>query len=124
MRENEQEQKKIDGMRQMLDFFEQHPEIKLPYFYGPDVYFDKPADLFPVIEACGKLEKHFVGSSFYLRKTFDGGIHIDFNVARENICEKKVTGVRHVPASTYTTEAHDEEIVEWSCPDSLLKKLK
>lgn len=49
----------------------------------------------------------------------DEKVTISYNVKREAVCKKKVTGTRHV--EEHVTPAHDEEIVEWECePVSLL----
>lgn len=52
-----------------------------------------------------------------------GDFELTYSVAREAVCRRVVTGVKHIEASEelVKTEAHDEEIVEWICDEPLLK---
>lgn len=108
----------ITGLRDMADWFEQHPDRIPPYLpVTVNLFADDRDDLIAYAREFGKADKSVVNDWFALRKRF-GPHAIDANLPREEICRKVVTGTRQVPAQMI--EAREEEIVEWVCEDALL----
>jgi hypothetical protein len=67
--------------------------------------------------ALGKVEKDWGTYYLNLRRDF-GPVSLEFSIAKEQICERKVTGFKDVPE--FVSPAHREELVEWTCRDSIL----
>lgn len=101
-----------DGLRQIADFYDQHPEIPVPR--AEIIYYpvNDKATLFPVIQALGTFEKDYFDTLFYISKTF-GSVALKFCFMRATICERRVIGKKHIEARFIG--AHEEEIVEWDC---------
>lgn len=84
------------------------------------------------VGAIGKCEKGSNSTSVFVKKAFGSSsstnIELTVRLSHEEICEKVVVGVRQVEKQVpvgevqYTTEIVEEEIVEWKCPESFLKK--
>lgn len=103
----------IQGLRQLADFLEQHEVIPVPEFERSIMVFIESAEAFKTYARhMGHAHKDFVEEWIQLRKTF-GPITYTLTMERAKICTKTVIGMRDVPA-------HQEEIVEWSCSDSIL----
>jgi hypothetical protein len=113
----------VDSLRQIADFYEANPECPLPggtIFYIDAVHGKE--EMSNVARIFGSCEKS-VDTSFYnLIKVF-GSLKLWAREWREKICTRKVIGVQFVPEKYIPgtlIEAHEEEIVEWDCPESLL----
>lgn len=130
------------GLRDLADALEAHPEIPLPYQFltarvHPPRDLDddrkreyakrRAAEIARAIPA--KVDKQTFGSLFALTASF-GPVKLEVFFDREQVCERVVTGTRTVteeepdpeeveklPKRTVTREVED---VEWRCPDSLL----
>jgi hypothetical protein len=133
-------QKTIEDMRKLLDFFEVHEELPLPWYSYATAYVDTydaatgnerdPEDIkrearnitHLMVRAFGKVEKEYDNGSLYLKpRTRDdkpafGNISLKFSVPRKAICRKVVTGTKVIPA----TEAVEVEVVDWICEDPVL----
>ena len=102
-----------DGLRAIADWFEAHPDVPTPDYPRIDVSSaETKEEALVIARALGSCTKTYGDTTFTLAKDF-GGIHLSFNFWRSAVCERRVIGVLHVPASS--TPAHDEEIVEWEC---------
>lgn len=69
-----------------------------------------------------KVTKEYTSYSYSL-KIEKGDWSITYRTDREAVCERIVTGTKHIERSVvpeHIVEAHDEEIVEWVCNDALL----
>lgn len=66
----------------------------------------------------GAAEKIPFGDFYLLRRKFAGGVKLDVIANRDKVCERRVVGTRRIPRRI--VPAHEEEIVEWDCPDSIL----
>lgn len=102
----------IDGLRQVADFLDAHPDVKLPYIGG---HYDIPAPTMPIYvntwnggepasqvmakiaRAMGTAEKHYEDRHelFMLVRKF-GGISLVAQVDRDELCTKVVVGTREV----------------------------
>ena len=116
--------------RAIADFYEQHPELPFGdmWIWEPSfrIRLDKERAK-EQLRAIGSFDKIYEGDSFVAVKEI-GGVKVKCWMDRDAVCERVVTGTRHVEAELvpeYVTparliEAHEEEIVEWKCPESIL----
>lgn len=126
----EESKKRIAKVRELLAFIEEHDLETRGYGLSAVLTMtcESKEDLIAQTRGMGKLTKKVFNDIelFVLRKEFDYGIHIDFDLARDKICERIVTK-KIVPAKPETllsaTEEKEEEVVTWKCPDSLLAKV-
>lgn len=109
-------QKRIDGLRELVDYLEARPDIPLPYVGTMDAFGD-PAELPVIARAMGGFTKNHDGNYLTLVRSF-GPVQLHVNFASEAVCERVVVGTEEVPEKV--TPAHVEEIVEWRCPESVL----
>jgi len=107
----------VNGLRQLADFVEAHPELPVPFAGGHNVFVGTKAELATFARLPGvRWDKSVDPNYFYIRHTFDGGHSYDINVQREQVCRKVVTGTRLVPAEP----AHEVDVFEWVCDEPLL----
>lgn len=77
--------------------------------------------------AMGSFEKQYDTNDMEIVHRFPSGVYVKAYVNREQVCKKKVVGERIIPAEPErteiipATEERTEEIVEWECPESLIK---
>lgn len=115
----------VRDLRALADFYEQNLLVPVPtneaqfnaWLHGDDAA-EKLAEIARTI---GPVEKHYFGQYFTLRKCF-GAVQLDFNTLREQVCQRKVVGTKHVEEEVIP--AHEEEIVEWDCSEPILAKGK
>ena len=104
-----------DGLRQIADWYEAHPEIPVPHLDSVDVYtvHDRD-DLQRVARALGSCEKGSASaeSLFVLKRRF-GALWLQFYWNRAQVCTQRVIGVKEV--AEQVIPAHTYEIVEWDC---------
>ncbi len=108
---------RLESMEMLIDFLRENPIIPLPSWKYSASFSWKNDDLKEVVRAMSPCKKEVTGSFYTLAVTI-GDIKFTTNFNREDVCKKKVVGTREVPEVVY--EAHTEDIVEWTCPDSLL----
>lgn len=111
----------IAEMRDVLSFLEDNPKIPMPYFGMVDSFAstengDDVNDLARIMAPCRKDASR---GYFTLIRTF-GSTKLEVNFDREEVCEKVITGTEEVPEETVA--AHTREIVEWLCPDGILRR--
>jgi len=110
--------KKLDAMYRMIDFLKENPDIPAPFFGQMDA-FSYDSDSLPEIARAMKPVTKEVSDTFYvLRRSFGNGVNLHVNFARDEVCERIVTGTEEVPEKVI--EAYTKEIVEWVCPDTIL----
>jgi hypothetical protein len=110
---------KIADMREVLQFLEDNPKIPMPYFGMVDVFVREADDVDGLARAMAPCNKKVGGSYFSLTRAF-GSVSLEVNFDREQVCERIVTGSKDIPEKTI--EAHTEDIVEWKCPDGVLRQ--
>jgi len=112
----------VEGLRAFADFIEerglelpiQSPKMKLTeILYGENA----KEKMQNVARKIGRAEKNWGSYYFDLRKEF-GPVTLEFSVQKEQVCQKRVVGFKDVPE--YVSPAHREEVVEWTCVDSIL----
>jgi hypothetical protein len=110
----------VHGLRAAADWYEQHPEIRLP---TDDVFHlinaslpDTKETVAAVAHALGSCEKEYSDTMFRLVKKF-GPVRLVFVFWRTTICERRVVRTEWVPEKV--TPAYEREIVEWDCGPAL-----
>lgn len=101
----------IQGLRALADFLAEHPDVPLPSL-TLNAFVDTKAEI-AAIARVAPWGKNHNGDWFFLTRSFAGTVRLDINVPRGQVCERVVIGQRTVPA-------HEEDIVEWKCDESLL----
>lgn len=116
---------KLQGMRECLEWLENHPEVELtaPEING-HVYGNNAKErMGQHARAMGHADKDFIQQWAYLRKRFSGGVRYSVSVSREDVCERVVVGTKTIPAhADYVIPAAPEtevEIIEWRCSSLL-----
>jgi hypothetical protein len=105
------------GLRDMADWYEVHPEITLPFKEFMNYTMNTKEDAQIVMRAMGSCVKTYDDSIFGLEKHF-GPIKARFVFMRNEVCERKVVGTKIVPEKftpAKTEPEHEVEIVEWEC---------
>ncbi|MCR4340022.1 MAG: hypothetical protein NUW01_09060 [Gemmatimonadaceae bacterium] len=119
-----EQQEWLDGLREMADWFEQHPErIEQLGDRGiiVNLYPDGKGDTAQLARELGKVTKEQNSSLFWIRRGF-GPHKIDGVLSRGEVCTRVVTGTRQVPEKI--VPAYEEEIIEWECVEPLLASVK
>jgi hypothetical protein len=110
----------------LAKYYAAHPNAKVEYL--PSIQYlminGKPEEY----KAAGAGDKKFTNDLVYYNvELIPNKLTLNFYTLRDNVCKKRVVGTRTVPefilkgtASTVIPE-HEEEIIEWDCPESLLK---
>lgn len=128
--QRERVQQVINGLYGLARWLEATPEIH-PYL---DLYKSSSVDFDCFVEAddfkaaakvIGACTKDYGDYYFTLEKDFgEGQVKMKVQTSRGNVCTKRVVGKKTVtiPARP-ATEGHtyEEDIVEYDCPESLLK---
>lgn len=117
----------VDGLRQLADFIESHPDMPLPTCRG-SIYLwgdDAKTQLANIATSLGTAAKK--ADEFYYGLTKDfGPVSLSVKASRENVCERVVVGTKTTeylvppPGVEMEKRIHTEEIVEWVCPPSIL----
>lgn len=116
-------EKLIAGLRKIADVLETNQEAKIPYFGPCVVRVDDSEQLLAQSRVFGgKWAKSVSDDSFNLRQHLGCSLELYLYADRENVCKKIVIGTKLVPETVIEAQiipAHEEEIVEWHCPESL-----
>lgn len=121
---NTKQQAFADTCRKLADFYEAHPDIPSPTHDNFNVYVEKD-ELPRIAKEIGSCKKNVDDTYFELVKDF-GTMTISFFVYRNQVCEKVVVGKKIIPeyvipaSEERVIPEHEEDVVEWRCPDSLL----
>lgn len=105
----------VRGLRELAECLERTPEIPVPYGTLLNCFVGSREHVAQIART-GPWQKRYVDTWFTLTRDFAGGVRLDVNVERVQVCERVVVGTETVPAQP----AHEVEIVEWRCADSLL----
>jgi hypothetical protein len=115
------QQKFSQSLREIADFYDQHPEIKTPSLCEMSIFGADKDQIALGAKAFGKAEKKFEGDNFCLIKTFPSGMKLEYFANRERVCERVKVGEEVIPA--HVIPAREETIVaekvkdvfEWRC---------
>jgi hypothetical protein len=114
------------GLRDLADWIEAHPELAVDLRPIQIKAFppDEPESVRTWAVAMGKAEKEYVDTLFSLNAFF-GPVKLSAIYWRDRVCQRVVTGTRHVVETVRDPEAleavplveveREEEIVEWIC---------
>ncbi len=111
---------KLQEMRDLLAFLEKFEEIPLPYWGMIYAFTDTDeVSVDMVARAMAPCDKKLSDSYFSIERKF-GSTKLSVSFLRAEVCERIVVGTKEVPARTI--EARTEDIVEWKCPDGVLRR--
>lgn len=106
-----------DALREAADWFDAHPDVPRPLLTPRLSVMVADADNVPaLVRRLTGFRKYDFGSILTLSRLFgveEAGVRIDFDFTRAQVCERKVVGVKVVPATI--VPEHEEEIVQWEC---------
>ncbi len=112
----------VKGLQAVTDLLEANPQIPAPLMTILGVWISDKDEFLSALKGTGHWMKRSSNGVFTLRQEF-GPIKLDLSISQKYICERIVTGTRTVPERPAVPE-HEEEIVEWKCPQSLLRDEK
>ncbi len=116
----------IYGLRNIANALEENADMPIPYV---SIYqrVEEASELLAIVKGYGgQWQKSTDSADFNMLREF-GGIKFMVYVSREKVCKRIVVGKKVVPESIQpATEEkiipeHEEEIVQWDCPPSLLE---
>lgn len=110
----------LSAMTDLLQFLNDHPEIPIPYWGIVNAFVDNADALDPIARAMAPCKKAVVGSHFSLDHRFGSQITLSVNFERDEVCKKVVVGHKKIPETI--VEARTVEVVEWECPDGILRR--
>jgi hypothetical protein len=84
------------GLRAAADFFESSENVDFPYGLTMNVFPSTKDDMAAIARSYAPLKKKYEGNLFILVKDFGGGVILEFNLMREKVCQRVVTGTRTV----------------------------
>lgn len=129
------------GLRDLADWFDQHPEIDLPYqITGSPVPVRFTIGIFPSDAAWeegeddtagrfaaaaralgGERRKEATETTMRVVRTFGPGLELNIWASRERVCEAVVVGTKTVTREEVVTPAvtrlvvEDQDVIEWRC---------
>jgi len=107
-----------EGLRNLAGWIEAHPSIPLPEPMLSVWSANTKDDAVACLRALGNAKKQYEEQLFYISGEF-GPLTLRFVFERNAVCTRKVVGTKRVEAVFHP--AHEEEIVEWDCEESLLR---
>ncbi len=108
----------VKGLREMADWYEQHPETPIPAAPSFMIMVNDGVSFRKAVQAARSGKKTEFGNYIGFSKMF-GGVGWTIAISRSVICERIQVGEREVPAEP-AKPARTEPIYEWKCPESLL----
>lgn len=111
----------IRGLRNVADFLEKRPSLKVGFTYlSINLFVETKEELAEAIRELGTCDKRSVGEWLTARKSFGPHVCLEVNAPHDKCCERVVVGTKVIPAKPSVPE-RIEEIVEWRCPTSILQ---
>lgn len=116
----------VDDLRQVADFLEARPELLKTMNPDETLNICAPSKerFSQLAKVFGSAEKISTGMYYVHRKHF-GSIKLDLFASKSVTCERVVVGTKRVEAQhveAYDIPAREEEVVEWRCPESILRE--
>lgn len=129
------------GLRSLADWFDQHPEIDLPYqatgspvpasfsvgIFASDAASERGEDdtaerfAHAVKALGGERQKSATDTAMRVTRTFGPGLELDVWASRSRVCEAIVVGTKAVTREEIVTPAvtrlvvEDQDVIEWRC---------
>lgn len=126
VKEQTPQEKLVARCATIAKFYTEHPDAPVPY--RPLTEYIWITGTPEQYKAIGAGEKEYADDNFFFCvELIPGELTLTFAAARENVCTKRVVGTKIVPeyiqqgTPSKVIPAHTEEIIEWDCPESLLK---
>lgn len=128
-------QEYVNALRELADYVESKtlPDSWQYWTWGGEETYPVPSLEFSVrdkktfgeiVSTLGTFEKVNSDSRIAARVPLSAGAIVSVNIAHEQVCEKVVVGKKTVPfRQAFLVEAveeHEEDIVEWKCPESFI----
>ena len=112
----------VNGLRELADWFEAHPEIERPSTDFSIYATDSKENAEETMRALLPCKKKYDDSLFTLSRSF-GPFTLHYVFMRNTVCTPKVVGQREVPLKVIpprfepekVIEAHTEDVIEWEC---------
>lgn len=104
----------VNGLRQIADWFEAHPDMPVPFTSDITIY-NAPSAV-DAVKALGSCRKRYDDYSLLIERDFPG-VKLQFYFLRGAVCKMRVVGTEEVPERV--VPATVRQIVEWDC-DPLL----
>ena len=117
----EERASRLKALYALADYLTDHPDFPIPSFTIGSCVWTKEEVLRLI--RYGKWTKDPSGPWFYFYHSFHdrGDVRLWLAVNRELVCERTVTGTKWVEPHP-ATPGYEEAIVEWICPDSIMKE--
>ena len=126
VREQTPQEKAVAYFTALSKYYATHPDAPAPYLAQTEyVWISGTPEEY---KAVGAGEKEYSDNNFFFTvELIPDVLTLKFATNRENVCTKRVVGTRIVPeyiqpsTPSQIIAEHTEEIIEWDCPESLLK---
>jgi hypothetical protein len=126
VREQTPQEKAVAYFTALSKYYATHPDAPAPYLAQTEyVWISGTPEEY---KAVGAGEKEYSDNNFFFTvELIPDVLTLKFATNRENVCTKRVVGTRTVPEHiqpgipSQLIAEHTEEIIEWDCPESLLK---
>lgn len=128
-------QEYVNALRELADFIESKPlpDSWKPYSWMDSMSYPTPTigfqlhhkeDFGRIAAVLGTFDKESRRDTISAVVTLPTGAKVTAEIAHEKVCERVVVGTKKVAfQQAYFISAvpeHEEEIVEWKCPDSFV----
>ncbi|MHB1778110.1 MAG: hypothetical protein ACYCU7_19325 [Acidimicrobiales bacterium] len=106
----------IDGLRQVADWLEAHPEIQ-PAYQSIQLATHTAEDLAAATKALGNVQKSTMGGAYLKVSRKFAGVDVWAAVVRAEVCTARVVGSETVtvPDPTAPMVTVTRDVVEWDC---------
>jgi hypothetical protein len=120
------QEKAVAYFTALAKYYATHPDAPVPYLAQTEyIWISGTPEQY---KAIGAGEKEYFNNSFLFGvELIPDVLTLKFITSRANVCTKRVVGTRIVPEyilqgiPSQVIEEHTEEVIEWDCPESLLK---
>jgi hypothetical protein len=126
VKEQTPQEEAVEYYLALAKYYAAHPNAMVEYL--PEIQYlwinGKPEEY----KAAGAGDKEFTNDYVnYNVELIPKKLTLNFCTPRGNVCKKRVVGTKEVPefyiagTAGRVIPAHTEEVIEWDCPESLLK---
>ncbi len=117
----------IAGLRKIADVLEANPDLRPPYVGSCVMRVNTVSEMREAAKCYGgTFTKRSDDSSYNLTRIIAPNLNILIYADHQDVCTRIVLGTRKVPAVTLpareetTVPEHEEEIVQWHCPELVM----